>query len=365
MAQPNKLSFVASLISMEKKERKINQTKFSVLDLVPVVEGNSISKSIDNSVELAKKVEKLGFERFWISEHHNTESIVSSATVVLLGHVAQATSSIRVGSGGIMLPNHAPLVVAEQFGTLESIYPGRMDLGLGRAPGTDQKTAMALRRNRQETVQDFPNDVRELQRFFSAENKNASVRAIPGEGLNIPLYLLGSSTFSAELAGKLGLPYAFASHFAPTHLHSALRIYQERFEKSGQLSRPYSIACVNVIAAETDEEAERLATSQKQFALGIIRNQRKPMPPPVDNMDELWNEGERTVIEQMMHYSFIGSEETIQEKLSGFIEETGVDEIMAVSHIYDHQARLYSYEILSRLNKTAKNPFFDDRDLKE
>ncbi|WP_424493503.1 LLM class flavin-dependent oxidoreductase [Salinimicrobium sp. GXAS 041] len=346
---------------MEKDKETISQTKFSVLDLVPVVQGNSIKKSIDNSVELAQKVEELGFERFWISEHHNMESIVSSATVVLLGHIAQATSHIRIGSGGIMLPNHAPLVVAEQFGTLESIYPGRMDLGLGRAPGTDQKTAMALRRNRQESVEDFPNNVQELQRFFSAENKNAAVRAIPGEGLDVPLYLLGSSTFSAHLAGVLGLPYAFASHFAPTHLHSALQIYHEKFEESKQLKKPYSIACVNVIAAETDEEAERLATSQKQFALGIIRNERKPMPPPVDNMEELWNEGEKATIQQMMHYSFIGSEETIRKKITAFVEKTRVNEVMVVSHIYDHDERLKSYEILSRLYKSpAKNPFFDD-----
>ncbi len=350
---------------MEKETSTIDKTKFSVLDLVPVVQGNSIKRSIENSIELAQKAEELGFERFWISEHHNMESIVSSATVVLLGHIAQATSRIRIGSGGIMLPNHAPLVVAEQFGTLESIYPGRIDLGLGRAPGTDQKTAMALRRNRQESVEDFPTNVQELQRFFSAENKNSDVRAIPGEGLDIPLYLLGSSTFSSHLAGILGLPYAFASHFAPTHLHNALKIYHEKFEESKQRKKPYSIACVNVIAAETDEEAERLATSQKQFALGIIRNERKPMPPPVDNMEELWNEGEKAAIEQMMHYSFIGSEETIRKKITAFVEETHINEVMVVSHIYDHEERLKSYEILSRLHKSsAKNPFFDDSKIK-
>lgn len=349
---------------MEKnKEQRIDKIKFSVLDLVPVIEGNGIKSSIDNSRDLAQHVEKLGFERFWISEHHNMESIASSATVLLLQHVAAGTSKIRVGSGGIMLPNHAPLVVAEQFGTLETMFPGRIDLGLGRAPGTDQKTAMALRRNRQETVQDFPNNVQELQQYFSEENRDAAVRAIPGEGLEIPLYLLGSSTFSAQLAGMLGLPYAFASHFAPTHLFPALKLYKENFKASDQLQEPYSIACVNVIAAETDEEAERLATSQKQFALGIIRDQRRPMPPPVDTMDGLWNEAEKASIQQMMYYSFIGSEETISRKLSDFVEETGVDEIMAVSHIYHHEDRLRSYEILSRLNKTVKNPFFDDSNL--
>lgn len=326
-----------------------NNVKFSVLDLVPVTEGNTIKNSFRNSLGLAQKVESLGFERFWISEHHNMESIASSATAILIGYIAQGTNSIRVGSGGIMLPNHAPLVVAEKFGTLETLYPGRIDLGLGRAPGTDQKTAMALRRMRMETVQDFPDDVLELQRLFSAENKGESVRAIPGEGLNIPIYLLGSSTFSAHLAGMLGLPYAFASHFAPTHLYTALNLYKESFKPSSQLEKPYSIACLNIIAAETDREAERLSTSQKQFALGIIRNERKPMPPPIESMQGVWSEPEEAAIQQMMYYSFIGSKETIENELKTFVEETGVDEIMVVSHIYDHNARLRSYEIVSEL----------------
>ncbi|HET8752914.1 MAG TPA: LLM class flavin-dependent oxidoreductase, partial [Salinimicrobium sp.] len=327
---------------MENNKNRIQETKFSVLDLVPVTQGNTAADSFKNSLELAQKAEELGFERFWISEHHNMESIASSATSILIGYIAQGTSTIRVGSGGIMLPNHAPLVVAEQFGTLETLYPGRLDLGLGRAPGTDQRTAMALRRDRQESVNDFPKNVQELQIYFSEENKNSAVRAIPGEGLNIPLYLLGSSTYSAQLAGMLGLPYAFASHFAPTHLHSALKLYHENFEASRQLKKPYTIACVNVIAADTDEEAEILATSQKQFALGIIRGIRKPMPPPVDSMEHIWNEAEEAAIKQMMHYTFIGSEEKIRAELSDFIEETQVNEIMAVSHIYDHSARLKS-----------------------
>lgn len=348
---------------MKDKEDKLEKLKFSVLDLVPVTEGNDLKTAFDNSVDLAQKTEDWGYERFWISEHHNTESLASSATVVVIGQIAAATSRMRIGSGGIMLPNHAPLVVAEQFGTLETLFPGRMDLGLGRAPGTDQRTAMALRRNRQETVQDFPDDIQELQQLFSSENRNAPVRALPGEGLDIPIYLLGSSTFSAQLAAKLGLPYAFASHFAPTHFSSALKLYKENFKASDQLRKPYSIACVNVIAAETDKEAERLATSQKQFALGIIRGERKPMPPPADTMEDLWNEGEKAAIQQMMYYSFIGSEETIKQKLNAFVEETGVDEIMAVSHIFHHRDRLRSYEILSRLNNSAKNPFFDDTNL--
>lgn len=330
----------------------LKKTQFSVLDLVPVTEGSTPTNSFNNSLDLAQHVEKWGYKRFWISEHHNMESIASSATVILLNHIAQGTKTIRVGSGGIMLPNHAPLVIAEQFGTMELLYPGRMDLGLGRAPGTDQKTAMALRRNVQESVNDFPNNILELQRYFSSDNKYSDVRAIPGEGLEIPLYLLGSSTYSAQLAAHMGLPYAFASHFAPTYLHQALQMYNEDFKKSDQLEKPYSIACVNVIAADTDEEAERLATSQKQLFLGIIRGIRKPMPAPVDNMEMVWNEAEKAAIHQMIHYSFIGSPETIQKQLSNFIEETEVDEVMVVSHIYDHKARLKSYEILGELTKS-------------
>lgn len=339
----------------------LQDIKFSALDLVPVVEGNTIAGSFKNSVELARQCEELGFTRFWISEHHNMESVVSSATAVLLGHVAANTSSIRIGSGGIMLPNHSPLMVAEQFGTLETLFPGRIDLGLGRAPGTDQRTAAALRRGRTETVEDFPQDIRALQEYLSSDNKDSEVRAIPGEGLDIPLYLLGSSTFSAQLAAMLGLGYAFASHFAPAYLHQALRLYRENFKPSESRKEPYRIACVNVIAADTDEEAEYLASSQKLFALGIIRNQRKPMPPPVENIHEIWNKGEEAAISEMMKYSFIGSKMTIEEQLSEFALETGVDEIMAVSHIFDHKNRLRSYEILSEIKKPLKDPFFDSQ----
>ncbi|PXX31307.1 LLM class flavin-dependent oxidoreductase [Arenibacter sp. ARW7G5Y1] len=334
-----------------KIDTDLGNIKFSVLDLVPVAQGATPLQSIHKSLELAQHAETLGFERFWISEHHNMESLVSSATPILIGHIAQGTKTIRVGSGGVMLPNHAPLIVAEQFGTLETLYPGRIDLGLGRAPGTDQLTAKALRRNRTENVHDFPNDIAELQTYFSKENKNAAVRAIPGEGLNVPLYLLGSSTFSAQLAGSKGLPYAFASHFAPTHLHEALRLYHYNFEPSAQCIAPYTIACVNVIAAETDEKAKHLETSLQQLALGIIRNTRKPLPPPVRSMDGLWHEVEKAQIQMMMYYSFVGSKKTIKAQLSDFIANTQVNEIMAVSHIFDHQDRLRSYEILSSLLK--------------
>tara|TARA_R110002020_G_scaffold22405_1_gene75766 strand:+ start:45023 stop:45946 length:924 start_codon:yes stop_codon:yes gene_type:complete len=302
---------------------------------------------MENTLDLARNAEKLGYERFWISEHHNMDSIVSSATVVLLGYVAQGTDKIRVGSGGIMLPNHAPLIVAEQFGTLATLYPGRIDLGLGRAPGTDQLTAHALRRGRDESVQDFPNNIAELQQYFSADNLDSRVRAIPGEGLDIPLYLLGSSTFSAELAGKLGLPYAFASHFAPAHLYNALELYAHHFKSSQQLERPYAMACVNVIAAETDQEAQRLATSLYQFAMGIITNVRRPLPPPIASMDGVWNEAQEAMIKNMMHYTFIGSKETVEQQLKKFVETTGVREIIVVSHIHGHEDRVRSYEIIS------------------
>ena len=333
------------------KEEIVKNIPFSVLDLVPVVQGSTHKTAMENSLALAQHTEKLGYKRFWISEHHNTESLVSSATPLLIGYVAQATKTIRVGSGGVMLPNHAPLVVAEQFGTLATLYPDRIDLGLGRAPGTDQLTAKALRRERVETVNDFPRDVQELEKYFSKNSKQRPVRAIPGEGLEVPLYLLGSSTYSAQLAGTLGLPYAFASHFAPTHLHEALRLYHSHFEASKQLIKPYAMACVNVVVADTDEEAEYLATSMKLFMLSVIRNTRHPLPPPVKTMDGLWNPMEEMHISQMMQYTFVGSKETVLQKLADFVTETKVDEILAVAHIYDQGARLRSFELLSQINK--------------
>lgn len=327
----------------------LSSIKYSVLDLVPIVEGISTKEAIDRSVDLAQHAERYGYQRFWISEHHNMESLASSSPVILINQVAQNTQSIRVGSGGVMLPNHAPLVVAEQFGTLASIHPNRIDLGLGRAPGTDQRTAMALRRYQQETVQDFPNNIDELQMYLSEENSTAPVRATPGEGLDIPLYLLGSSTFSAQLAGKKGLPYAFASHFAPTHLHDALRLYHQHFKPSAQLEKPYTMACLNIIAADTDEEAEYLATSAKKFMLGVIRNTRKPLPPPVKSMEGEWSTLERMQIEKMMFYSFIGSKETIAQGLQTFVEETRVNEIIVIANIYDQAARLKSYQLVSEV----------------
>ena len=327
----------------------------SVLDLAPVIEGETIRDSFRNSLELARAVESFGYTRHWFAEHHNMENIASSATAVLIGYIAGGTSAIRVGSGGVMLPNHAPLIVAEQFGTLESLYPGRIDLGLGRAPGTDHLTSMALRRNLKGSVDDFPNDVMELRDYLSPKIPGARVRAIPGEGSQVPIWLLGSSTYSAQLAAALGLPFAFASHFAPTHLYDALKIYRDRFSPSEQLQQPYAMACVNVIAADTDEEAQRLATSFYRLALGIIRNSRIPLQPPVDSMDGLWDDYEKAAVSQMMHFSFIGSAKTVKAGLEAFLADTGVDEIMVASYIYENAAKIYSYKLISDFFKENSN----------
>lgn len=330
-------------------DKTISTIPLSVLDLATITEGNSPADAFRNSLDLARKAENLGYNRFWLAEHHNMESIASSATAVLIGYIAGGTSTIRVGSGGIMLPNHAPLVIAEQFGTLASIYPGRIDLGLGRAPGTDQVTARALRRERVETVQDFPNDVQELITYLSVENQRNRVRAIPGEGLDIPIWILGSSMFSAELAARMGLPYAFASHFAPTHFEAALDLYRNNFQASEHLQEPLVMACVNVIAADTQEEARRIATSFYQFALGVIRGTKKPLGKPVNSMKGLWTPYEEAAVQQMMSYSFIGDPVSIEEDLQEFLNQSLVDELMIVSHIYDHQNRWRSYEILKEI----------------
>lgn len=330
-------------------QTKINNIPLSVLDLVPVLQNSSHKQAMENSLSLAQHVEKLGYKRFWISEHHNAESLVSSATPLLIGYVAQGTKTIRVGSGGVMLPNHAPLIVAEQFGTLATLYPDRIDLGLGRAPGTDQKTARALRRERIETVHDFPQDIQELQQYFSKNKTPSGVRAIPGEGLEVPLYILGSSTFSAQLSAEIGMPYAFASHFAPNHLHEALYLYRNGFNPSRQLEESYAMAAANVVVAETDEEADYLASSMKQFMLNIIRNTRQPLPPPVEDMSKIWSPMEEAHINHMMQFSFVGSKETVAAKLDKFINETAINELIVVSHIFDHNKRLRSFELLSQI----------------
>jgi luciferase family oxidoreductase group 1 len=320
----------------------------SVLDLAPVKQGKTIHDTFQDSLSLANFAENLDYKRFWLAEHHNMESIASSATSVLIGFIANGTKKIRVGSGGIMLPNHSSLVIAEQFGTLESLFPGRIDLGLGRAPGADGLTAKALGRNAATINEQFPRQILELQRYFSTENSDALVRAIPGEGLDIPLYILGSSTDSAWLAAELGLPYAFAGHFAPDQMEMAFKIYREHFEPSKYLDKPYIIACVNGIAGETSEEANFLSTTLFQAFINIIRNDRKPFPKPISDMDNIWSPMEKAMVLKMLKFSFIGDQSQIADQLKDFQEKYQVDELMINSHIYDHQKRLSSYEIIRK-----------------
>lgn len=333
-------------------ENKTIDTKYSVLDLALVAEDRSFKDTFDNSVALAQHTEKLGFGRYWFAEHHNMPHVASSATAVLISHIANHTKTIRVGSGGIMLPNHTPLVIAEQFGTLAHLFPNRIDLGLGRAPGTDGTTAMEIRGGRFETPQQFPQDVLKLQRYLGDDNYDSRVRAIPGEGTNVPIWILGSSTESAHLAASYGLPYAFASHFAPTHFVEAVNIYRQNFRPSAVLQKPYVLACVNVVASETDEQAEFLSSSLKMAFLGIITNKRKPLQPPVNNIEELFDPMELYAVEQMLAVSFIAGPETLKAQLAQFIEQTGVDEIMVSSHMYSHEAKLRSYEIFADAMKS-------------
>lgn len=329
----------------------------SVLELATVVEGGNHRIAIDNTVKIAQHTEALGYKRIWMAEHHNMEYIASSATSVLIGHVAGKTQSIRVGSGGIMLPNHSPLVIAEQFGTLETIYPGRIDLGLGRAPGSDQLTAMALRRN-QETAHSFPKDVRQLQTYFSEENWDAKVRAFPGEGLEIPLWILGSSTDSAYLAAEMGLPYAFASHFAPAQFRTAINIYRSNFKPSDTLKKPYVMACVNVIVADTDDEANELLNSLIRLFVGIITNTRKPLSSPASLPDAYKVPEIQNAVNNMLACTFVGSKETIRKSLTDFIDETGIDELMVASHIFDLDKKMKSFTLLKEALELARNEVF-------
>ena len=325
---------------------------YSVLDLATVIEGKTPADTFRNSLDLAQHVEGWGYNRYWLAEHHNMISVASSATSVVIGHIAGGTKTIRVGSGGIMLPNHSPLIIAEQFGTLASLYPGRIDLGLGRAPGTDQITAAAIRGDlRFQAAQDFPREVIKLQTYLSAENSTSHVRAIPGEGLDIPIWILGSSTDSARLAAAMGLPYAFASHFAPAQFMTAINIYRQNFKPSVHLSEPYVLACVNIVAADTDVEANRLVTSLYQLFLGIVTGKRKLLQPPVDDMNDIWDVYEEEQANQMLACTFVGSKETLKTDLQQFLDQTGVDELMVTSHIFDHQARLRSYELLAEVFK--------------
>lgn len=331
--------------------RELAKLPFSVLDLATVVEGKTIADTFKNSVELAQHTEKLGYMRYWLAEHHNMISVASSATSVLIGHIAGHTNTIRVGSGGIMLPNHSPLIVAEQFGTLATLYPGRIDLGLGRAPGTDQLTSMEIRGERFAAPHHFPQDVMKLQRYLSSTNSHSKVRAIPGEGTEVPIWILGSSTESAHLAASYGLPYAFASHFAPTYFLEALQLYKQNFRPSAVLKEPYVISCVNVIAAPTDEEAEYLSTSLKQLFMGIVTGKRRLLQPPVATMDDIWDPMEEQAVNQMLAVAFIGGPATLATQMRSFLAQTQIDEVMVTSHIYDHEARLRSYQLFAEVLK--------------
>ncbi|PRO65988.1 LLM class flavin-dependent oxidoreductase [Alkalicoccus urumqiensis] len=318
----------------------------SALNLAPVRAGSGQKEAIEDVAELAKHLETLDYQRYWIAEHHNTATLMSSATSILIKHVLEQTTSIRVGSGGVMLPNHTPLAAAEQFGTMAVLYPGRVDMGLGRAPGTDMATAQALRRSRSDqSVHSFPQDVEELLTYFGPEEEQGKVKAYPGTGTDVPLYILGSSTDSARLAARLGLPYAFAAHFAPTYLEEAVRLYRRHFQPSKYLDEPYVMICANVIADETDEEAAREMTTLHQFFLNVVRGTQQPLQPPVDSMDGMWHPQEQAMAQQMTSVSFVGSRETITEQLQSFQERFEADEIMAVTYMYDREKEKRSFTL--------------------
>jgi len=322
----------------------------SVLDLSPIVEGSDAARALRNTLDLAQHVETWGYRRYWMAEHHNMDGVASSATAVLVGHVAGGTKTMRVGSGGVMLPNHAPLVIAEQFGTLATLYPGRIDLGLGRAPGTDGLTMRALRRRLDTADEDhFLHDVQELQAYLDDPRPDQRVRAVPGMGTKVPIWLLGSSLYSAQAAALLGLPFAFASHFAPALLLRALEEYRARFQPSPALARPHAMVGVNVICADTDAEAEHSATSLYLRFLGMHRGRRGPLPRPVASMDGLWTDVERAGVEQMLAVSAIGASDSVRSILERIVEVTQADELIVATAVHDHQARLRSYELLAQI----------------
>jgi luciferase family oxidoreductase group 1 len=351
------------------EHRSRKPTLFSVLDLSPIVQGATAAQALRNTLDLARHCEGWGYYRYWLAEHHNMAGIASAATSVVIGYVAGGTSTIRVGAGGVMLPNHAPLVIAEQFGTLESLYPGRIDLGLGRAPGTDQMTARALRRDPMRGADTFPQDVVELQSYFRGESQantvygreasqrpqqGQTVRAVPGAGLNVPIWLLGSSLFSAQLAAALGLPFAFASHFAPGLMEPALEIYRSQFQPAaasehGALVTPYVMLGVNVCAAETDAQAVRLFTSMQQQFVNLQRGMPGPLPPPVDSMDWRWTTGEQAGVQQALGCSIVGSPDTVRHGLEEFLDNTGADELLINAAIFDHAARLHSFDLVAQV----------------
>jgi luciferase family oxidoreductase group 1 len=324
---------------------------FSILDLAPVKSGGTVADAFRHTLDLARHAERWGYRRFWLAEHHNMPGIASAATAVLIGYVAGGTSTLRVGSGGIMLPNHATLMVAEQFGTLETLYPGRIDLGVGRAPGSDGLTARALRRGLNTDEEDFPRQVQELLTLFAPPSPRQALQAVPGAGTNVPVWLLGSSTYSAQLAAALGLPFSFASHFAPRLMHDALRLYRENFRPSEWLSKPYAMVGLPLVAAETDKEAQHLATSPALKFLSLIRGEPIFTRPPVESMDGLWTAPERAIVEEKLRTAIVGGPETVRRQLAAFLEATKADEIIIATDIYEHAARLRSYEITSEAMK--------------
>ncbi len=327
---------------------------YSILELATVANNSTPAETFAKSLDLAQQAEEFGYNRFWLAEHHNMKSIASAATSVLIGYIAGGTKKIRIGSGGIMLPNHSPLVVSEQFGTLGNLYPNRIDLGLGRAPGTDQETAHEIRSDRMKAVYQFPEEVSKIQQYFSKENSE-KVRSYVSEGVGVPIYILGSSTDSAHVAAKKGLPYVFASHFAPAQLHQALQIYHQNFQLSEFLDKPYTIAGINVIAAETDEQAEVLSTSMLKMILGVVTGNIDYIQSPTEMTPDLLQIANHPSIQQMTRYAFIGSKETVKEKTKAFLEETKVDEVIVASHIYKHEDRINSYKLFSEIMKELKN----------
>jgi luciferase family oxidoreductase group 1 len=324
---------------------------YSLLDLSPIVAGGTAGQSLANTRDLAQHAERWGYTRYWLAEHHNMAGIASAATAVVIGNVAAATKTIRVGSGGIMLPNHAPLIIAEQFGTLESLFPGRIDLGVGRAPGTDQLTVRALRRDVMAAAESFPDDVVELQALLAPSQPGQRLNAVPGAGTSVPIWILGSSLFGAQLAAVLGLPYAFASHFAPDALIPALDVYRRRFQPSVQLDKPYAMPALQVVAAATDAEARRLFTSAQQAFTNMQRNARGPLPPPIDDIETYWTPMEKAQAGRMLARAVVGGPDTVRAGLAAFIDETAADEIMVSTMIFDHAARLRSFEIVAEVMK--------------
>ncbi|KIQ02975.1 alkane 1-monooxygenase [Agrobacterium tumefaciens] len=327
---------------------------FSILDLSPIGEGETASKALDNSRRMAIKAEEEGYERIWLAEHHGMPGIASAATSIVIAHVGAATSRIRVGSGGIMLPNHSPLVIAEQFGTLDALLPGRVDLGLGRAPGTDMRTARALRRNLDAGAENFPHDIIELQRYLGAPEPDQAILSVPGMNSNVPIWLLGSSTYSAHVAAALGLPYSFASHFAPDMLMDAIAIYRERFQPSETLKEPYVMVGVMGVGANTDEEAQHLFTSAQQQFVNLRKNVRTQFPRPVESMDGLWSDMERITVDHTLRYAVVGSHDTIERKLGDFLSETGADELIISMPVHDIQKRLRSVEVFAQVRGGLK-----------